>query len=69
MSVATAIVTAISAAVFGSKWGSVGSAVALLTGAIANALLAVVVSHKTLGTVPIGAALIPDVRTWLNWRR
>ena len=69
VSVATAIVTAISAAMFGSKWGSVGSAVALLTGAIANALLAVVVSHKTLGTVPIGAALIPDVRTWLNWRR
>jgi O-antigen/teichoic acid export membrane protein len=68
VSVATALVTAISAAIFGSQWGSVGSAVALLIGAIANALLAVVVSHKTLGAVPLRAALVPDVRTWLNPR-
>lgn len=68
VSVATAIVTVIGAVVLGSQWGSVGSAAALLAGGIVNAILAVVVSHHTLGAVPLGTALVPDVRTWLNPR-
>jgi PST family polysaccharide transporter len=62
VTVVTAIVTVICAAVFGSRWGSVGAAGALLCGGIVNAVAAVVVSHNTLGAVPIGTALVPDLR-------
>jgi O-antigen/teichoic acid export membrane protein len=69
VSLATAVVTVTAAIIFGLTWGSIGAATALLTGGVANALLAVAVSHRTIGRVPIGVALVPDVREWMSGPR
>lgn len=64
-----AVITTVTALLFGRWWGSIGAAAAVLTGGLASSLLALLVSHRTIGGVPVAMALVPDVREWLPWQR
>jgi O-antigen/teichoic acid export membrane protein len=60
-SAATAVVTVTAAAFLGHYYGSVGAASALLTGGIANTMLAIAASTRYIGGVDIAGSVRPAV--------
>ena len=58
-SAGSAIVTVTSALVLGRTYGSFGAAIALLSGGIANTVLAMIASHRFIGPVPLAAGTLP----------
>ena len=51
--------TVISAAAFGRAYGSLGAAIALVTGGIVNTLFAMAASRRLIGLVPIANGIAP----------